>query len=151
MWLKERHINFKIFHLSTIIRRRKNKIGAIPEGKNWLVKETEIASYFRNNFAELFKFDYFQLLSDFEDLIPHCINEEKNGALKRILLEEEIKESVWSLHSLKSLRLDGFPSICFNKYWSTIKDKVINFVQKCFKLKNIFQCQHIISCSYFKD
>lgn len=51
--------------------------------------------------------------------------------------DEEIKDSIWNIHPLKSPGLDGFHSIFYQKYWDSVKDRLINFVKKCFKCGRI--------------
>lgn len=133
LWLNEGNKNTKFFHLSTVIRRRRNRINAIKDGQKWLFEEHAIANYFETNFEELFSSDYSNHSPDIEDLISPCITEEENNFLSKIPLEEEIKESVWSLHPLKSPGSDGFFGIFYRKFWETIKEKVVRFVQECFK------------------
>lgn len=137
LWLREGDRNSKFFHLSMVIRRRRrrNRINAIQDGQTWLFEEEEIAKYLRANFEELFTSDLPNNNSKIEDLFIPCITDEENALLTRIPYEEEIKGCIWNLHPLKSLGLDGFPIIFYMKLWEIIKDKVINFVQECFKRK----------------
>ena len=55
----------------------------------------------------------------------------------RIPSIEEIKDIIWRLHPLKSPGPDGFLGIFYRTYWDVIKDKLVSFVQECFKLKTI--------------
>lgn len=96
-----------------VIRSRRNKIGAICKNGNWIHNEEEIADYFIKNFQDLFTSDQPQFSQDLDDLLPSCITDEENGNLMHILLEEEIKETAWKLHLLKSSGLDGFSRILF--------------------------------------
>lgn len=134
LWLKERDRNTKFFHLSIVIRRKRNRINAIQDGDKWLFKENDIAAYFKDNFEKLFTSDHPSFNSEIEELINPCITEEDNNALTRIPLEEEIKKSIWSLHPLKSPGPNGFPGIFYRKCWDIVKGKVVNFVQECFRL-----------------
>lgn len=94
LWPKEGYKNTKFFHLSTVIRRRRNKNNPIQDGFKWLFEEQEIADYFKENFEKLFISDHPNHNSDIEELLHSCISKEDNNALTSIPLEEEIKESI---------------------------------------------------------
>lgn len=76
LWLKEVDRNSKFFHLSIVIRRRRNNIRAIwIEGK-WIQEEEEIAEFFIKNFQNLFSSNQPSISNDLDELIPACITEE---------------------------------------------------------------------------
>ncbi len=55
LWLKEGDRNSKFFHLSTLIRRRKNFINEIKtEHGSWLQSRTDIGNYFTEKFKDLY-------------------------------------------------------------------------------------------------
>ncbi|XP_030936396.1 uncharacterized protein LOC115961577 [Quercus lobata] len=55
LWLKEGDKNSKFFHLSTIIRRRRNTIEAIKNNSgDWVIEPKEIRNVFLENFKILF-------------------------------------------------------------------------------------------------
>lgn len=51
--------------------------------------------------------------------------------------KEEIQDSVWGLHPLKSPGLDGFQGIFYRTYAGIIKEKVTIVVQECSRSKSI--------------
>lgn len=118
-----------------MIRRRRNIIEAIKDGPNWIRKEADIVNYFKEKFEKLFTSNCHNLPHDLSNLIPCTITEEDNRSLNRIPSEVEIKDCVWNFHPLKSPGPDGFSGILFRNY--TIKDKLTNFVQECFRLHTI--------------
>lgn len=73
----------------------------------------------------------------FADLGHKYIMENENRELSRIPSEYEIKEVVWQLHPLKNPGPNGYLRIFYWRYWKSVKDKVIGFVQECFKLGQI--------------
>lgn len=66
------------------------------------------------------------------------ITDSENRELSRISIKAEIKEAVWRLHHLKSPGPDEYPKIFYRRYWKLVKNKVIRFVQECFKLGQIW-------------
>lgn len=59
--------------------------------------------------------------------------EGENATLIKIPSLEEIKESIWQLHPLKSLGHNGFLGIFYRFYWNIIQDKIVRCVQDCFR------------------
>ena len=135
VWLKDGGRNTKIFHTSTLVRRRRNKIVKIKAGKDWIQGKEEIKNYFLREFKELFSSDMHVIHDDLEGLAEQRILEEDNCALLRIPLKEEIKECVWNLHPLKSPGPDWFPGIFFRSYWEIVKEQVVSCIQECFRNK----------------
>lgn len=108
LWLKAGDRNFKFFHISTIIirRRRRNKINAILVDRNWLTDDTSIASYFGKKFEEVFTSNHPQV-PHLEYLFPENIREGGSLKLMSIPTDKEIKDSVWNIHPLKSMARMG--------------------------------------------
>jgi hypothetical protein len=56
MWLKEGDKNSRFFHVTTIIRRRRNSIDAVKaENGEWILDKSKISDYFLNNFKNVFQ------------------------------------------------------------------------------------------------
>lgn len=56
------------------------------------------------------------------------VSEEENRMLMDIPIDLEIKEAIQDLHSLKSLKPNGFQGIFFKKYWNEIKLQIIYYM-----------------------
>ena len=55
LWLKEGDKNSRFFHLSTIVRRRRNTIEAVKNNAgDWVIEPNEIRNLFLENFKILF-------------------------------------------------------------------------------------------------
>lgn len=50
LWLKKGNKNSKFFHLSLAVRRRRNKILAVKDGREWINDKDEIKDYFIGKF-----------------------------------------------------------------------------------------------------
>ena len=56
LWLKLREKNSKFFHLSTIVRRKRNSVNAIREGNGaWITEGNAIRKRFLEHFKDLFQ------------------------------------------------------------------------------------------------
>lgn len=112
LWLFEGDKNTKFFHASTVIRRRRNFIAGIArEDDLWIKDRVGIGNYFVQNFVEMFSSSNPPLDAVFDNnlssLVDWVVSCEDNLALCTSPNELEIKETVWSIHPLKSPRLDG--------------------------------------------
>jgi hypothetical protein len=126
LWLKEGDRNSKIFHLSTLVRRRRNQIAEIQlEDGQWIHKRKDIEDYFTKHFLEVFQSDSPLIPQDLEGLMPPCISLEENIKLVRILDMEEIKAVIWELNPMKTSGPDGLPGLFFKKYWSIVGSQVV--------------------------
>ncbi|KAL0006983.1 hypothetical protein SO802_008485 [Lithocarpus litseifolius] len=98
LWLKLGDKNSKFFHLSTIIRRRRNNIDAIKnEEGTWIYESGQIRAKFRENFINLFKEEEVFFPEHLDHLVLLCITEEENKGLKCIPTPEENCSSPWQL------------------------------------------------------
>ena len=101
---------------------------AINKGRSWITDREEIGDYFVDNFTELFSSSFPSIPENLKGLGSSCITDEENADLMRIPSIEEVKDSIWSLHPLKSLGPDGFLGIFYRTYWKIIHVKVTKFV-----------------------
>ncbi|KAK9276799.1 hypothetical protein L1049_006335 [Liquidambar formosana] len=93
-WLKDGDRNTKIFHLSSVIRGRKNSIDFLKdELGHWISNRRAIGECFNRQLQTLFASSSPIVPDGLENLIPGCISSEDNLALRAIPDELEIKEA----------------------------------------------------------
>jgi hypothetical protein len=132
-WLKDGDRNSKFFHISTIIRRKKNSIDAIRgEDGVWRVKYSKIRDYMVGNFQHLFSEEPISFPSDLENLISPMISDSDNILFCEIPSPLVIKETLFGMQSLKSPGPDGLPPLFYKKYWKVVGQSVIKAVQNFF-------------------
>ena len=127
----------KFFFTSTLIRRRRNRILTIKDGNAWIHSQENIGKYFKREFEAFFEYDIPSLPSNLNNLVSLTITVEENAELMRLPSMEEVKDTIWCLHPLKSPDPDGYQGIFYRHYWSIIKEQVTNFVQECFRTGTI--------------
>uniref|UniRef100_A0A2N9HLN9 Ribonucleotide reductase large subunit domain-containing protein n=1 Tax=Fagus sylvatica TaxID=28930 RepID=A0A2N9HLN9_FAGSY len=128
LWLKERDRNSKFFHLSTLIRRRRNFIAGIQLANgNWIHSRKDIEGYFASEFQSIFQSSHPQIPLLLEGLVSPCISNLENEEISKILEPSEIREVIWPMHSLKASGPDGFPGLFFKHYWDIVANKVKDF------------------------
>ena len=82
LWLKLGDRNTKFFHLSTIIRHKRNNIDAIRDEQGaWIMETESIRSLFLNSFKNLFKQEEVNFPPHLEHLVLSCIIEDENSEL----------------------------------------------------------------------
>ena len=132
-WLKDGDRNSKFFHMSTVIRRRKNSIDTIRgDDGEWIVKISEIREFAVQKFNHLFTSDTVSFPSDLDNLITPAITDLENSSLCLIPSPIEIRDAMFSMHSLKSPGPDGLPPLFYKKYWAVVGNSVIKAVQNFF-------------------
>uniref|UniRef100_A0A2N9IGZ4 Reverse transcriptase domain-containing protein n=1 Tax=Fagus sylvatica TaxID=28930 RepID=A0A2N9IGZ4_FAGSY len=132
-WLKDGDRNSKFFHISAVLRRRKNSIDAIRgEDGIWIVNLSEIRDFVVGNFKHLFTEEVTACPVELENLIHPCISEAENAQLCLTPTPNEIKEAVFNMQSLKSPGPDGLLPLFYKKYWHIVGHTVIKAVQNFF-------------------
>jgi hypothetical protein len=121
LWLKEGDRNSKIFHLSTLVRRRKNYITEIQlVSGRWIHSRDDIADYFTLKFSNVFHSSLPQIPSDMEGLLESKVSDSENALLSRVPDADKVKKVVWEMNSHKAPGPDGLPGLFFKKYWDIV-------------------------------
>ena len=114
LWLKLGDKNSQFFHLSTIIYRQSNNIGALKkEDSSWIQETSQIRAHFRDSFINQFKEEETCFPEHFKHLILPCITEEENESLQSIPSSEVIKAVLFQMQDLKAPGLDDFPALFY--------------------------------------
>ena len=117
LWLKLRDKNSNFFHLSTVIRRKRNNIDAIHDGEgSWITEGNSIKKTFLDHFKNLFQQNKVDFPPHFEHLVLLCITKDESAELCRIPSHDEIKSTLFSMHDLKAPGPDGFLTIFYKKF-----------------------------------
>jgi hypothetical protein len=133
-WLKEGDRNSRFFHLSTIIRRRRNAIEAIKnDGGEWITHKPAIQEFVASKFQQLFTEDPVSFPPELENLIPCSITDEENEAISIPPTSSEIKQAIFGMQNLKAPGPDGLPPLFYKKYWPTVGATVTNAIQSFFR------------------
>ena len=126
LWVKEGDRNSRFFHLSTIIRKRRNCISEIKlDDGNWIRDRGEIQNYFLEKFSSLFSSSLPHFPENLKNLIEPCVTDQENSELCKIPTREEINKVVFGMKSLKAPGPDGFPTLFYKHYWDIVGDQVV--------------------------
>ena len=133
-WFTTPDLNTKSFHITTLVRRRRNQICFLKNGAgSWVQGNEAIGASFLTFFSELFQTSNPSIPLEVENLFHSVISPEENEELCSIPTTLEIKEVVFSMGSLKAPGLDGLPLLFFKRYWEIVKKEVIEAVQNFYQ------------------
>ena len=134
-WLVQGDRNTAFYYVSTLVRRKRNKISAIKDRmEEWLHEENEVKEFIREGFSSI----YTTSLLSASRLNPSILSwqaklsEEEKRSISGEVTEEEIKATLWSLKAFKAPGLDGLHAGFFHRFWLVVGRSVIDEVQKIF-------------------
>ncbi|PRQ51592.1 putative transcription factor interactor and regulator CCHC(Zn) family [Rosa chinensis] len=128
-WLQEGDKNTKFFHLSTMIRRRRNKIEGLLDANGALCHNLEemkdIAAGF---FEDLFTY---KMPADSRFVIPYlflALESHELQWMNRDISSIEVKAALFNIGGLKTPGADGFPAIFYQNHWNIFADEILDLV-----------------------
>ncbi|KAL5576493.1 hypothetical protein UlMin_018192 [Ulmus minor] len=119
----------RFFFLSTLTRRKNNRIECIKDG---LSSREEIGNTFLAKLRATYDEDSSPINVDLSHLISPSISAEDNQRLIAIPDWDEIRNTVFRMGSFKAAGPDGMPALFFKAYWSTVGDDVVATVRNFF-------------------
>lgn len=143
LWVQKSRINRLIegdrnttfHHLSTIVRRRRNKITCIKNDMgDWILSENGAMNHIKRGFERLFTTSL-----DFATINPmqppwwlNSLFDEESSSLGGMVMDAEIKDGHWALKAFKAPGPDGLHAGFFQKFWLIVGDSVKEEVRKAF-------------------
>ena len=127
--------NTSFFHVSTIVRRHRNKIRCLKDTEgNWLTKEVEIKEYIRNSYKKLYMTELnVSSMTSYVSKFSCCFLEEEDKArIDGGVTEEEIRASLWALKPFKAPGPDGLHAGFYQHFWLVVKNSICNEVKGIF-------------------
>ena len=91
--------NTSYFHVSTLVRRHRNKIRSLKNSVGeWITKDEDIKNLILSGFQEIFQTGLVTSPNEFEVQLFSCcfLTEEKRFILAAPVLDEEIRQGLWS-------------------------------------------------------
>ncbi|KAK3013488.1 hypothetical protein RJ639_010307 [Escallonia herrerae] len=129
----EGDINTKFFHLTIIVRRRRNAIEFFKTSDEvWVSSRKPIGDCFNDHFHNIFTSTDPSFPPDLDNLISPVVTAEDNHMLCAIPDEAEIKETINRMGEHKAPGPDGMTVLFYKTYWNITKLTIINSVQSFF-------------------
>ena len=142
-WLTTPDLNTRFFHVTTIVRRRRNHMSFLKnEASTWTQGTENIGKEFVEYYSQLFKSKNPPLPDVIEDILSPVFSEDDNNQLCLVPSNEEIRDTLFSMGSLKSPGLDGLPPLFYKHYWSIVKKYVIGAVYNFFQSGRMLKQQN---------
>ena len=135
-WVQDGDRNTKFFHLTTMVRRRRNKIdGLFDATGTWCDSPETMKSIAKDFFENLFTANND---SDCSFYIPLLFPEvDCSWDLSLPVEAKEIKSALFAIGGLKTPGPDGFPAIFFQKHWNLCGNEIIKLVSTAFSSGSI--------------
>lgn len=132
-WIQSGDRNTKFFHLTTLVRWRRNKIeGLFDSVGNWCTNFDSIKKIAVDFFTNLFsQHEMEDLRISIPWLFPDIDQSMWNDVSRPVTLME-IKDSLFGISKLKAPDFDGFPAIFFQHHWSMYSYEIFNVVNNAF-------------------
>lgn len=133
-WLFDGDRNTRFFHLTTIERRRANKILALKDPLGaWNYDESIIKHSLISHFSSLFTTSKLSVSRDFSTHLTFpIIPSSAHGALSATPLLAELKTVVWSFKPWKSPGPDGLHPGFFQKSWEITGNSILVVIRDIF-------------------
>ena len=110
-WMIQGDRNTSFYHVSTLVRRKRNQIMAIKDTcGDWIVEESEVKEYIRSGFVDVFSTSLTSASTIYNldyQWQPRLSEEEKQSISGGGVTDEEIKAALWSLKPFKASGRDG--------------------------------------------
>ena len=125
--LIESDSNTSFHHMSTIVRRRCNKISCIKNDmREWILSENGAMNHIRRGFEKLFTTSLD--LATLNPMRPHwwlnSLFDEERSSLGGMVTDAEIKDGLWALKTFKAPSPDGLHAGFFQRFWLIVGDSV---------------------------
>lgn len=135
-WLTDGDRNARYFHVSTMIRRRRNKIDKLKlSDGNWVVDQNSLKTMAVCFFKDLFSSDPLHTSRTWLEARFPTLELGTLDHTFRPATGLDMKEAIFAMGVLKAPGLMGFQQVVFQKHWNTIKSGVIEFILASFEGK----------------
>ncbi|XP_057730440.1 uncharacterized protein LOC130945751 [Arachis stenosperma] len=112
----------------------RNRIDKLrDEAGHWIQGETEIMRLVETHFAKLFTSEGDRNMEECLKHIPIRVTGKMNDNLMAKITDEEIKEAVFNMGSLKAPGPDGLNGLFYQQYWDILKKEVCGVVRQIFE------------------
>lgn len=137
-WFKNGDRNASYFHLSTVVRRRRNKIeGLMDDNQTWIFSKKSVkrvvADYFNNLFLDC---DSPGIPRTWPRLFPNLIKSDMKDISNNVTIKE-IKEALFHIGKYKTPGPDGVPVLFFQNHWNICSKDIYSLIYDSFETASI--------------
>ncbi|XP_050242423.1 uncharacterized protein LOC126691393 [Quercus robur] len=134
-WMIQGDRNTTFYHVSTLVRRKRNQILAIKDSMGeWVLEESDVKTVVRSGFNGIYtsSFDSASRAAPVISQWQASLSNEDRESIGGAASVEEIKAALWSLKAFKAPGPDGLHAGFFHRFWLIVGDSVIDVVKKVF-------------------
>ena len=127
--------NTSYFHITTVVRRQRNKIRCIMDGTSeWIYEVDKIKEHIQHEFSKLYTLELCMahIHSPVMNFSCCMLSEEERCKMGREVDEEQIRVALWSIKPFKAPRVDGLHAGFFQYFWHDVQALVCQEVKKAF-------------------
>ena len=134
--------NTAFFHVTTMIRRQRNKIKSIKNFVGeWITDMEVVKNHTLDGFSRLFttELKFSTSTSDVSCFSHSFLSEKEKTKLCTEVTDEEIKTSLWAHKPFKAPGVDGFHASFYQHFWLDVRNTVCMEVKKAFQSRVILE------------
>lgn len=132
-WYKVGEKNTRFFHLSTVYRRRRNKISMLKnDDGEWALTPESLKAMVSAYYANLFSTDNNVGLARIDVDCP-VFPTDQIQPLDSCITIAEVKQALFQMKPWKAPGNDGFHAGLFQRFWETTKDSLWSVVNNAFE------------------
>ena len=131
--------NTAFYHVSTLVRRKRNKIMVIKDSVGEWISREDIKELVRSGNSPIYTTS-FSIASCLPLMITPWqakLSKEEKCNINGGASEEEIKVALWSLKPFKAPRLDGLHASFFQRFWLTVGNLITDEVKNIFSNRKV--------------
>ncbi|CAN1131439.1 Transposon TX1 uncharacterized 149 kDa protein [Linum perenne] len=133
-WNRDGDRNTKFFHLSTIRRRKANRIQCLKlDDGSWTYNETVMKELALSHFQALFQAGQTRPLEHATAVFSNPLSDYEGRNLASIPSPEECYATIKAMGSLKAPGKDGFHPIFYQNCWDVVGSDAADFISRCFR------------------
>jgi len=131
----QRNRNIAFYHVSMLVRRKRNQILAIKNAVGeWIYEDSGVKDHIRAAFRDIFTSSFLSAprVAPASSQWQAKLTDEENFSISGVATEDEIKAALWSLKAFKALGPDGLHAGFFHRFWLIVGSSVIDEVKRVF-------------------
>ena len=132
--------NTSFFHITTVVRRQKNKIRCLMDGNGeWIYDENKVKEHIQYEFTKLYTsgLSVAYLFSPVSNFSCCKLSDVEMMRVGREVSDEEIREALWSLKAFNAPGPDGLHAGFFQYFWNEVQASICQEVKKAFVSESI--------------
>lgn len=134
-WMIQGDRNTAFYHVSTLVKRKRNQILAIKNVVGeWIYEDSGVKEHIRAGFRDIFTSSFISALR----VVPASsqwqakLTDEEKVSISGVATEDEIKAALWSLKAFKAPGPDGLHAGFYHRFWLIVGSLVIDEVKRVF-------------------